>query len=79
MGTYFSRTEVSLICSSFFLFSQSFLLFIPAIGSRLQMRLAGYLGKEIIKPLQYSCLGNPMDRGAWWAKSMGVTIELDMT
>ena len=23
------------------------------------------------KPLQYSCLENPMDRGAWWAKSMG--------
>ena len=22
-------------------------------------------------PLQYSCLGNPMDQGAWWA--MGVT------
>ena len=21
--------------------------------------------------LQYSCLGNPMDRGAWWAQSMG--------
>ena len=21
-------------------------------------------------PLQYSCLGNPMDRGAWWATSM---------
>ena len=20
-------------------------------------------------PLQYSCLGNPMDRGAWWVKS----------
>ena len=20
-------------------------------------------------PLQYSCLGNPMDRGAWWAYS----------
>jgi len=19
-------------------------------------------------PLQYSCLGNPMDTGAWWAK-----------
>ncbi|KAB0368797.1 hypothetical protein FD755_019831 [Muntiacus reevesi] len=19
------------------------------------------------KPVQYSCLGNPMDRGAWWA------------
>ena len=23
------------------------------------------------KPLQYSCLGNPMDRGAWCATSMG--------
>ena len=22
-------------------------------------------------PLQYSCLEKPMDRGAWWAKSMG--------
>ena len=21
--------------------------------------------------LQYSCLENPMDRGAWWAKSTG--------
>ena len=21
--------------------------------------------------LQYSCLGNPMDRGAWWTKFMG--------
>ena len=24
------------------------------------------------KPLQYSCLGNPMDRGAWWATIHGV-------
>ena len=24
------------------------------------------------KPLQYSCLGNPMDRGAWWAIVNGV-------
>ena len=23
-------------------------------------------------PLQYSCLGNPMDRGAWWAAVQGV-------
>ena len=29
-------------------------------------------------PLQYSCLENPMDRGAWWAIVHGVT-ELDMT
>ena len=24
-------------------------------------------GKGIGNPLQYSCLENPMDRGAWWA------------
>ena len=29
-------------------------------------------------PLQYSCLENFMDRGAWWAAVQGVT-ELDMT
>ena len=23
-------------------------------------------------PLQYSCLGNPMDRGSWWATVLGV-------
>ena len=23
-------------------------------------------------PLQYSCLENPMDRGAWWAMVRGV-------
>ena len=30
-------------------------------------------------PLWYSCLGNPMDREAWWATVQGVTKELDMT
>ena len=30
-------------------------------------------------PLQYSCLGNPMDRGAWWATVPGVTKESDTT
>ena len=29
-------------------------------------------GEENGKPLQY-CLGNPMDRGAWWATVHGVT------
>ena len=27
-------------------------------------------------PLQYSCLENPMDRGAWWATIHGI-VELD--
>ena len=30
-------------------------------------------------PLQYSCLGNPKDRGAWWATIHGVTKESDTT
>ena len=30
-------------------------------------------------PLQYSCLGNLMDREAWWATVHGVAEELDMT
>ena len=30
-------------------------------------------------PLQYSCLENPVDRGAWWATVHGVAKELDMT
>ena len=25
------------------------------------------------RPFQYSCLENPMDRGAWWAPVHGVT------
>ena len=29
--------------------------------------------------LQYSCLGNPMERGGWWAIAHGVTKELDTT
>ena len=30
-------------------------------------------------PFQYSCLGNPKDRGAWWATVPGITEESDMT
>ena len=30
-------------------------------------------------PLQYSCLGNPMDRGTWQGTVHGVSKELDMT
>ena len=29
-------------------------------------------GEESGNPLQYSCLGNPMNRGAWWATVHGV-------
>ena len=30
------------------------------------------LGEENGNPLQYPCLGNPVDRGAWWAVVHGV-------
>ena len=30
-------------------------------------------GKGNGNPLQDSCLGNPMDRGAWWAPVHGIT------
>ena len=32
----------------------------------------GLSSKGYGNPLQYSCLGNPMDRGAWWATVHGV-------
>ena len=34
-------------------------------------------GERNGNPLQYSCLENPMDRGAWWATVCGVAKEWD--
>ena len=42
-------------------------------------RLGRCPGEGNDNPLQYSCLGNPMDRGAWWATVHGVAKELDTT
>ena len=36
-------------------------------------------GKGNGNPLQYSCLEDPMDRGAWRATVQRVAQELDMT
>ena len=36
-------------------------------------RSGRYSGGEYGNPLQYSCLENPMDRGAWRAPVHGVT------
>ena len=33
----------------------------------------GLPGEGNGNPLQYSCLENPMDRGAWWTTDHGVT------
>ena len=37
------------------------------------------LGQKGSNPLQYSCLGNPMDRGAWWATVHRVAKESNTT
>ena len=34
-----------------------------------------YFGEGNGTPLQYSCLENPMDRGAWWATVHGVATS----
>ena len=42
-------------------------------------RLGRSLGERNGNPLQYSCLGNPMDKGAWQRlQSLGVIKESDM-
>ena len=38
----------------------------------LSLRREDPLEKEIANPLQYSYLGNPIDRGAWWVTVHGV-------
>ena len=41
--------------------------------------LGRYSGEGSGNPLQYSCLGNPKDKGTWWATVHGVGKESDMT
>jgi len=45
-----------------------------------------YPGEGNGNPLQHSCLGNPMDSGAWWVTAcgawwslVGYSKQLDMT
>ena len=48
----------------------------PPAGDRGDASLIPGLGRSPGEgngnPLQYSCLGNPMDRGAWWATVHGL-------
>ena len=37
------------------------------LGRKVMTNLDSILGEGNGTPLQYSCLENPMDRGAWWA------------
>ena len=40
-----------------------------------KVTLAFYLGEGNGTPLEYSCLENPMDGGAWWAAVHGVATS----
>ena len=45
---------------------------LPAVRSRFDLGLGRSPGEGNGYPLQYSCLENPLDRGAWWAAVHGV-------
>ena len=42
-------------------------------GSKLERSTSRLYGEGNGNPLQYSCLENPMDGGAWWATVHGVS------
>ena len=35
--------------------------------------LIGFPGEGNSNPLEYSCLGNPKESGAWWSRVLGLT------
>ena len=43
------------------------------LGRKVMTNLDSIFGEGNGTPFQYSCLDNPMDRGAWWAEVHGVT------
>ena len=50
----------------------SILDFITTV-THVRLRLVPHIGERNGNPLQYSCLENPRDGGAWWAAIYGVT------
>ena len=50
---------------------------LPEMETQVPLNREDSLEKEVATPLQYSCLENSMNRGAWQATVHG-TAELDM-
>ena len=46
--------------------------FHPATEDKFLSHPRAISGEDNVTPLQYSCLENPMDRGAWWAADHGI-------
>ena len=40
-------------------------------NTQLMLKVVKFIGEWNGNPFQYSCLENPMDRGAWWATVQG--------
>ena len=51
----------------------------PWFPAALGLKFKLFPGEENGNPLQYSCLENPMDRGAWQAMQSMESQELDTT
>ena len=67
MGYHSSQPRVSLI-------QESHLSFLGLLHWQVDfLHFPVQFGDDNGTPLQYSCLDNPMERGAWWAAVHGVT------
>ena len=66
---------LKLFLTSYFVLSiyPALLPFSPFLPSFELIVSSPFLGEGNGTPLQYSCLENPMDGGAWWAEVHGVT------
>ena len=71
LKVFFHLAYSFLCCVKAFKFNQvplaCFVFISVALGGRRWV-----IGEGNGTPLQYSCLENPMDRGAWWAAAHGV-------
>ena len=71
-GLYYHEAPIALICASENHLADRLLLALTG-SKRLYLEgLGTHSGEGNGTPLQYSCLENPMDRGAWWAAVCGV-------
>ena len=64
---------LSIVCSDRFTRMTFFLVFLPFDNFRIIDHPIPHPGEGNSNLLQFSCLGNSMDKGAWWATVHGVS------